>query len=267
MRARWKRRTLRPASAMWSSARTPGDFGTRMRGASGAASGSSTGSVAPSGSAGAAAVSCEATVSSAAAACAALRRLRRWAPDRVDRCASSPSAPSASSAAPSRGSRRTASSARSNLELSTATSSSISASMSASGSSSASLPSRSSSLELDEPLRDGRGHEHLDVVDGHLDDRPVARVGRFWRTCRSSTRSCSARSPAIWITASRASDSGQSAGGRPGSAGPSCSSRRWRAAAVVVALEALERDDRAAARRPQAARVAGRFEGAIGVST
>ena len=40
----------------------------------------------------------------------------------------------------------------------------------------------------------------------------------------------SARSPAIPITASRASDSGQSVGGRAGSAGPSSSSRRCSAA-------------------------------------
>ena len=38
IRARWNRRTLRPASARWSSARTPGDFGTRIRGVSTGAS-------------------------------------------------------------------------------------------------------------------------------------------------------------------------------------------------------------------------------------
>ena len=71
------------------------------------------------------------------------------------------------------------------------------------------------------------------------------------------------RSPTISTTASRAMDGGQSAGGIAAIRGALELLAPVRRAAIVLALQALERDDRAAARRPQPAGIARGLERAV----
>ena len=118
-------------------------------------------------------------------------------------------------------------------------------------------------LQLGEPLGDLRADEDLDVVDGHLDHRAVARVVPLLADLAERDEVTQR------ALADDLDDGVPGLRGGPRGRGLRGIGRTFqllapvRRAAVVVAREALEREDRALARRTEATGIARGLEGAV----
>ena len=283
IRARWKRRTLRPASATWSSARTPGVLPTTRRGAASASracggrplrsaasgAGSAPGVGSRSGSSPGSAPPAVRPRRRSPGSGAARRRvaagLSAGPSGRLDvRLASS--ARNAAARLPRLPGRRLDRRQR-RLELRTRRRRRGPGRRRGSASSALErglVALDQLDLELDEPLDDPAPGDDIDLVEAQLDDRVADWSFRLRRSWRIVTTSTSGASPHCSRISERASDGGQSRGPAVRSAGPSSSSRRWAPDRRRSPAERLDRHGRALRRLAQPGREPGPGEGAVG---